>query len=160
MTHRVAVFIDYENVHRTGHGRFAQLGENLYDTVVNPLLLAQLIVDRRSLPCELVRVAVFRGRPVPQHQPKPASANDIQAQAWAADARVSVTCRDLKYDFAADGTFTVREKGIDVALAVALTEGALDDTFDSAVVFSGDTDLLPALELVFNRQSARVEIAK
>ena len=159
MAHRIAVFIDYENVHRTGHGRFAEIGTPLYETVVDPRLIAEAIVAKRSMPGDLDRVVVFRGRPVPAYQPKPASANDIQAEAWGSDPRVSVIRRDLKYDHSDDGTFIAREKGIDVALAVALTEGALDSSFDTAIVFSGDTDLLPALELVFKRQLARIEIA-
>lgn len=159
MPDRIAVFIDYENVHRTGHQRFAGVGENKYETVVDPLKIAERIVGGRTLAGELGSVWVFRGRPVPANQPRPASANDMQAAAWETDPRVHLVRRDLKYDWYDDGTFIAREKGIDVALAVGLTEGALDRKFDVAIVFSGDTDLLPALELVFHRRLARTEIA-
>lgn len=156
---RVAVFLDYENVHRTGHQRFAEIGQFRHETVVDPLVVAQKLVAKRSLPGVLSSVWVYRGRPVPEYQPRPASANDIQARTWAEDPRVHVVRRDLKYDRYDDGTFLAREKGIDVALAVGLTAGALDQAFDVAIVFSGDTDLLPALELVFTRRLARLEIA-
>lgn len=155
---KIAVFLDYENVHRTGHQMFAGVGQPRYETVVNPLLIAERLVSKRKNGGMLDAVWVYRGRPVPANQPRPASANDIQAAAWAEDDRVQVVRRDLKYDFDEDGSFTAREKGIDVALAVGLTEGALDHKFDVAIVFSGDTDLLPALELVYRRQLAHLEI--
>lgn len=156
---KVAVFLDYENVHRTGHQLFAGVGEPLYMTVVNPLLIAERLVANRRNGGTLSYVKVFRGRPVPALQPKPASANDAQSAAWQADKRVAVMRRDLKYDIEADGSFTAREKGIDVSLAVSLVEGSLDRDFDVAIVFSGDTDLAPALELVFHRKLVHLEIA-
>ena len=156
---KVAVFLDYENVHRTGHQQYAGVGQPRYETVVDPLLIAERLIAKRKNGGMLHSVWVYRGRPVPEYQPKPASANDIQAAAWAEDDRVHVVRRDLKYDFEDDGSFTAREKGIDVALAVGLTSGALDRDFDTAIVFSGDTDLLPALELVFTRQLVHLEIA-
>jgi hypothetical protein len=52
-----------------------------------------------------------------------------------------------------------REKGVDVALAIDLLECALAGKFDTAVVFSGDTDLLPAVEAAFHRTSTHIEIA-
>jgi hypothetical protein len=72
---------------------------------------------------------------------------------------VSVFRRDLKYDVNHGGSFTAREKGIDVSLAISIVEGSLDRDFDAAIVFSGDTDLAPALELVFRRHLVHLEIA-
>lgn len=159
MPSRVAVFLDYENVHRTGHQQFATYGVPVYSTAVDPIKVATRLIAKRRFECELSAVWVYRGRPVPEHQPTPASANDVQADAWSADPRVHLVRRDLKYELQEDGTFTAREKGIDVALAVGLVEGALENAFDVAIVFSGDTDLLPALELVFRKTDASLEIA-
>ena len=156
---KVAVFLDYENVHRTGHHLFADVGEPLYATVVNPLRAAQRLVAMRKRGGILSSVRVFRGRPVPAYQPKPASANDVQTVAWELDERVTVLRRDLKYDVDDDGGFTAREKGIDVSLAISVVEGALDQDFDVAIVFSSDTDLAPVLELVFRRRLVHLEIA-
>ncbi len=50
------------------------------------------------------------------------------------------------------------EKGIDVLLAVDLVRDAYMDEFDTAVVASADTDLLPALEEAL-RAGKRVETA-
>lgn len=46
----------------------------------------------------------------------------------------------------ADGT--VREKGIDVQIAIDLVIGGLRGLYDVAVLFSNDNDLLPAVEAV------------
>jgi uncharacterized LabA/DUF88 family protein len=40
------------------------------------------------------------------------------------------------------------EKGVDVLIAVDLLIGAYEDTFDTAILVSSDTDLLPAIEKV------------
>lgn len=95
---RVAVFLDYENVHRTGHELFAGVGARHYETVVSPIKIAERLIVKRSAASELVAVHVFRGRPVPEFQPKAASSNDIQAVAWSADQRVHLVRRDLKYE--------------------------------------------------------------
>ena len=51
-----------------------------------------------------------------------------------------------------------REKGIDVMLAVDLVDMARTDVYDTAVVFSADTDLVPALEAAV-RIGKRIETA-
>ena len=158
---KVAVFFDYENVHRVGHGLYTNYGARKHDTVVDPVKLAERIVAKRKFPGQLTQVHVFRGRPVPAHQAKAASANDMQAAAWAQDKRVTVTRRDLRYEFDQNDPtfFTAREKGIDVALAIGLVDGALRNAFDVAVVFTGDTDIMPALELAYAKTAPAIEIA-
>ncbi len=137
---RVAVFLDYENVHRTGHQLFANTGQPKYETAVDLIRIAEKIVAKRRKGGSLTSIRVFRGRPVPEVQPKPASANDTQAAAWLQDGRVELKRRDLKYDFDANRQWiAAREKGIDVALAISLVAGALSSEFDVAVVFSCDT---------------------
>jgi uncharacterized LabA/DUF88 family protein len=157
---RLAVFLDYENVHRTGHQLFSAKGLNTYETVVNPILIAERLVRKRIRPSELVSINIFRGKPVPEHQPTAASANDKHAQIWTVDSRVRLTRRDLKYEFDSEGKWIKsREKGIDVALAVGLVAGAIKNEFDAAIVFSSDTDLLPAVEVAFKDTKAWIEIA-
>ena len=157
---RVAVFLDYENVHRTGHQLFSAKGLNTFETVVNPVLIAERLVRKRLRPSELISINVFRGKPVPEHQPTSASANDKHAQIWSLDPRVRLTRRDLKYEFDSEGKWIKsREKGIDVALAVGLVAGAMKNEFDAAIVFSSDTDLLPAIEVAYADTNAWIEIA-
>ena len=40
----------------------------------------------------------------------------------------------------------IREKGVDVKLAVDLVIGAADDLYDTAIIVSSDTDLIPAIK--------------
>lgn len=84
-----------------------------------------------------------------------AATNDAQASAWSRDRRVQVIRRQLRYR---DGMPPV-EKGIDVALAVDLVHLAYRRQYDALIVFSGDTDLLPALELVVSLRLSHVEVA-
>ena len=51
-----------------------------------------------------------------------------------------------------------REKGIDVLLALGIALGAEHDDYDVCVLFSADTDLLPALEHA-RSLGKRVEVA-
>ena len=50
-----------------------------------------------------------------------------------------------------------REKGIDVKLVTDLFVGAIDNKYDTAVVVSSDTDLVPAIDSVRNRLNRKVE---
>jgi len=50
-----------------------------------------------------------------------------------------------------------REKGIDVKMAVDLMVGSIDDKYDTAIVVSSDTDLVPAIDWVRKRQKKKVE---
>lgn len=157
MADRLAVFLDYQNVHLTAHGLFAHYGAPPESSLVHPVAVSERIVAKRRMPCELISVRVFRGRPNPEHHPTPTAANDAQTVAWERDDRVTVRRRDLNYRGWPD--HPPREKGVDVALAVNLVEGSLLHEFDVGVVFSADTDLLPALELAFRRTPASLEIA-
>jgi len=51
----------------------------------------------------------------------------------------------------------LREKGIDVKLATDLIVGAIDNKYDTAVIVSSDTDLVPAIDWIRNRMKKRVE---
>lgn len=50
-----------------------------------------------------------------------------------------------------------REKGIDVKLAVDLIVGAVDGKYDTAIIVSSDTDLVPAMDLVKIKFAKKVE---
>jgi uncharacterized LabA/DUF88 family protein len=42
----------------------------------------------------------------------------------------------------------IREKGVDVQIAIDVVTGAADDLYDTAVIVSSDTDLVPAVKYV------------
>jgi len=50
-----------------------------------------------------------------------------------------------------------REKGIDVKLVTDLIIGAMDNKYDTAIVVSSDTDLVPAIDSVRRRLHKKVE---
>jgi uncharacterized LabA/DUF88 family protein len=52
----------------------------------------------------------------------------------------------------------IREKGVDVKIAIDLIVGAIEDTYDTAVVASSDTDLIPAIKYVISK-GKKVEYA-
>jgi hypothetical protein len=53
------------------------------------------------------------------------------------------------------------EKGVDVALAIEAVRLTLQepDNFDALVVFSSDTDLVPAIKLCFDLPGPAIEVA-
>jgi len=51
----------------------------------------------------------------------------------------------------------IREKGVDVKLSVDLVVGAVDKLYDTAVVISSDTDLIPAIQYVQKALKKKVE---
>jgi len=51
----------------------------------------------------------------------------------------------------------LREKGIDVKLATDLIVGAVDDQYDTAIVVSSDSDLIPAIDWIRHRKKKQVE---
>jgi len=50
-----------------------------------------------------------------------------------------------------------REKGIDVKLAVDLIVGAIDNKYDTAVIVSSDSDIIPAIDWVRYRTNKKIE---
>ncbi|OGH77913.1 MAG: hypothetical protein A2224_00375 [Candidatus Magasanikbacteria bacterium RIFOXYA2_FULL_40_20] len=51
----------------------------------------------------------------------------------------------------------MREKGIDVKIATDLIIGALDNKYDTAILVSSDSDLIPAIDIVKNRFNKKIE---
>jgi len=157
MPQRVAVFIDYQNVHLSARNKFLPSGTPGHHGHVDPVRVARRIVSGRRLGGELTVVRVYRGRPSPDHQPEAARASDRQADRWARDPRVVVVRRQLRYPKAWPAE-PAQEKGIDVALAVDFVRLACESAYDVGVLFSRDTDLVPALETVRDL-GAHVEVA-
>jgi len=51
----------------------------------------------------------------------------------------------------------IREKGVDVKLSLDLVIGAVDDLYDTAIIISSDTDLIPAIQYVRGAKKKNVE---
>src|SRR5207253_10672840 len=93
---RIAVFLDFQNVHLTGHGLFGG-GREPYRCVPHPVRVADLIATKRQRPSTAEGIFVYRGAPNPHHQPTPAAANEAQASDWSRDQRVQMIRRQLNY---------------------------------------------------------------
>lgn len=158
MTDRVVVFIDYQNVHGWARRQFLGVNPHPAQGHVDPLRLSQLLVRRRRHPSQLEEVRIYRGRPVPDHQPGAAAANDRQTAVWQRSNLVTVIRRPLRYP--ADWPDSAaQEKGIDVALAIDVVAMGLRRQYDAAIVVSSDTDLMPAIETVVTEQLGHIELA-
>ena len=162
---RVAVFLDYQNVYQGARGVFGWQHDSYTAGQIFPRRVGVLLTDRgRQVdPArQLVRVAAFRGEPSSVHSPKGQSACDRQVRFWRAQAAVDVATRPLKYypyhDEHGALRWAPREKGIDVHIALEMVMGAFRDQFDVAILFSGDSDLIPAIEEV-RRLGKRCEVA-
>lgn len=51
----------------------------------------------------------------------------------------------------------IREKGVDVKLSLDLVIGAVDNWYDTAIVISSDTDLIPAIKYVRKAKNKNIE---
>lgn len=148
---RCAVLIDYMNAYEgamraVGADRSSPGTEGQFD----PFEVARLLRARRQKRTRrrqsLVFVGVYRGMPTPRRDPGRAARASRQVERWkTAEVRTGaplvVRTRPLSYRYGRP-----QEKGVDVMLAVDLVKGTLLGQFDAAVVFTGDTDLLPAIE--------------
>lgn len=159
---RTVVFIDYQNAHATAHEQYSDYGTPIHESLVDPLLLGERVLKQRAPGGELVEVRVYRGKPDPRKEPTLASFNDQHHSAWVKDPRVTVIRRTLWYprDWGQPGCYEApREKGIDVALAIDLVRMGYDKSYEVGIVFSRDTDLSPAIEMVRDLRLAHVETA-
>lgn len=159
MAPRVTVFIDYQNAHLSAHNHWCAPGEQAHKCLIHPAKLAERVVARRAPGGVVDRVLVYRGRPDPRHQPDAARYSDRAAAAWSADERVTVERRALRYPEGWPDSGPAQEKGIDVKLAVDMVRMATAHEYEVGILFSRDTDLVPALELIFERGGAHTEVA-
>ena len=161
MTPRVAFFIDYQNVHMSGHRRYCGAHDDVWKCLLHPARLADRILSKRAPGGTIVDIRVYRGKPDPRKEPTLTSANDQHFSEWIKDPRVTVKRRPLSYPegWQQGDVERPREKGIDVSLAVDMVRLAYEKKFDVAILVSRDTDLLPPIEMLRDLKLAHVEVA-
>lgn len=156
---RVAVFIDWQNVYKTAREAFGLQALANERGNFSPFRLAQILAagNGRGDTAALVRVEVHRGLPSSARDPIGYGANRRQAAAWTKEGGSIVLprLRPLRYPPRRARDHTPVEKGIDVQLALAVAETILTDAADIAVLFTHDTDLLPAVEMVARLKGPR-----
>ncbi len=133
-----------------------------WSSVIHPVRVAETVAGLRGPRADLQGVRAYRGRPDPRKERTVASANDRQKLAWEDDPLCTVIRRPLRYpdDWGQPDSYEKpREKGIDVALAIDMVAMAIRDEFEVGILFSRDTDLLPALEAIRELKGPHVECA-
>lgn len=143
---RVVVFLDYQNVYHRAREAFFAAGAAARMGQVDPLALGHLLA-RRLPGGHLAGVRVYRGRPSRRRDPRSYAAfrRQIARQTSCGAGLVTVLSRDLRYPVEWP-RLPAQEKGIDVALAIDLVLSVVRHECDVSIVFSSDTDLVPALE--------------
>ncbi|MDO3397013.1 hypothetical protein QWJ41_14900 [Nocardioides sp. SOB44] len=165
--------MDYQNIHLTAHDRFCPGGEARHLCLIHPLHYALQIVDQRNLilrlmaeksgkpfvPCTLGTVTSFRGQPSNRRDPNGYRRSQAQQSHWTRDPRARVRYRALKYYSRSDGGYDIKEKGVDVLVALELVQRAAAAEAEQAVVIlaAHDTDQEPALELANRLAPGRIE---
>ena len=157
MPDRIVLLIDAQNAYMSARRVF---GNPTYDPPefgqFHPMTLASMLVTRKA-GAVLDSVHVFRGRPNRHIDPRGYQANLKQCQAWAS-AGVYVHARQLRYLGSKPTPADGEEKGVDVELAVHLVSTALRGAVDGVILFSADTDLIPAVDEALARSSVRIEV--
>lgn len=166
---RTSVIVDYQNVHLTAFDVFNPRGDR-HDSLIHPMQFAKrAIVQRNARQREgypqavVTRVIAYRGLHHVDYDWEQNRRALDQATQWGNDG-VDVQLRDLKYSFrlGADGRplrdingkkipqGRPKEKGIDVLCALACVREAARSDVDLVVLASRDTDLVPALDEVYD----------
>lgn len=160
-TVRVTTFLDWQNVYNHAREAFHSRGDHHAKGQVDPVDLSEVLASRIE-GGELAAVRVYRGMPDNAYDPHGYAAARRQETAWRrSDSRLILTTRKLRYpDGYVHGGANVRqvkEKGIDVALALDVVTMATDGAYDLAILMSCDHDLAPAVERVLARRATRGE---
>ncbi|MHA7218619.1 NYN domain-containing protein [Arthrobacter sp. MDT1-48-3] len=139
---RIAVFMDYGNVHMLGHDLFGHSIDKR-ETYVNPRRVADRVLRMRRDPSELAGVFVFRGEPCKFRDPEATRIFRKQKYSWAVDPLVTATYLPLRYQ---DNRRPPKETGVDVRMSLNLVKAAQSGVYDTIVVFTGDGDCFPGIE--------------
>jgi uncharacterized LabA/DUF88 family protein len=152
---RVAVFIDWQNTYKAAREAFGLESLPSEHGVYSPLQIAQHMAagNDRGDAGKLIRVEIFRGLPSQRRDKVGHSANRRHSAAWMAeDPNIVIPhLRPLRYP--QDPSEPPVEKGVDVHLAISAVEWTLTDRCDVSIIFSHDTDLLPAVEAITRLKS-------
>lgn len=146
----VAVFIDWQNTYKTAREAFGWWNHPNEHGNYSPYQLARILAagNGRGDRGDLVRLNIHRGLPSQRYDRAGYAANRRQCAAWIKENPrvVMPQLRPLRYSHIANEP--PREKGVDVELAIAALEWTLTGQCHVAIIFSHDTDLVPAVEIL------------
>ncbi len=146
---RVAVFIDWQNVYKGAREAFGLYSQPSEHGNISPYRLAQILAagNDRGANGKLVLVEIHRGLPSSTRDPIGYGANRRQSAVWMKENPELVIPRMRPLRYPDDGSGP-EEKGIDVQLALAAVENTLVGECEVGIIFSHDTDLRPAVEMI------------
>lgn len=146
---RVVFFVDYQNCYQDARRAFYLPPDARMKGQISPRRYAEVVSAARGRPdWDLRQVRLYTGRPSAKDA-RTYAAHMRQCAAWEKERDVVIVARTLRYprDWP---SHPAQEKGIDVQLAVDLVRGYVANEFDIGVVATTDTDLIPAIEAVFD----------
>lgn len=132
---RVAIFIDGSNFYFKLKSLFKR--RNLYD--FEYAALSEFLAQKRQLMKAQYYIGVVRAKP---NDKKGQEMRRNQQRLFAA-LRTQGYAIQQGYLLQNNGVY--HEKGVDVRLALDIALGAVKDEYDTALVISSDTDLIPAI---------------
>lgn len=143
----VAVYIDGSNTYK----RLKNLGVPQKPTRFDYSVFTEHLVGDRNLLSKRYYVGIVRNIDRSEKAEEMVKSqqkflNNLRAEGF------EIKPGKIMYD---DGN--IREKGVDVKLSVDLVIGAVDNLYDTAIVISSDTDLIPAIKYVRNAKKKNVE---
>lgn len=150
---QIAVFLDYSNVHLLAHDMYAPNLER-WTTHLSPRLIADRIVELRGRDSELGRVHFYRGSPDFHRDIEATRVFREESARWERDSKTTAHYEPMLYGW---GRTVPKESGVDMRLGLDLVEAARSHAYDRIVLFSGDSDLLPAVEDVV-KTTSRLEL--
>lgn len=139
---KIAVFLDYSNVHLVGHDLYSP-NLDRWTTHPDPRRIAERIVELSSVPAELEKVHIYRGSPDFHRDPEATTVFREETRRWGKDPKIAVHHEPMLYGWGRD---VPKESGVDMRLGLDLVDAARSHAFDKIVLFSGDSDLAPAVE--------------
>ncbi|HEV2250487.1 MAG TPA: NYN domain-containing protein [Candidatus Limnocylindria bacterium] len=152
---RIVVFIDAQNLYQDARRTFFTPADDRTRGQISPRRFGEVLVPvRPGADRKLHQVRIYTGRPSSSRDPQTYGAHMRQCAAWSSQPGVVVVPRSLRYPRNWP-TERAQEKGIDVHLAVDLVRGYVADEFDVGIVASTDTDLVPAIEALFDLDKRR-----
>lgn len=147
MSERVAIYIDGGNTYR----RLKILGIPKKDARFDYSVFAEHLIGNRALISKRYYVGIVRNVDGSEKAEKMVRSQQ-KFLSGLENEGFEIKKGKIMYD---DGI--IREKGVDVKIAVDLVIGANDNLYDTAIVISSDTDLIPAIKYVSNAKKKNVE---
>lgn len=143
-TERIIILVDGSNLyHYLRELKFTGLAEFDYET------FAQFLARGRTVVSATYYIGKVRSR---------GDAKGEELRRWQQKlvARLQRMGWNIQYGHMMENNGVFQEKGVDVHIAVDLLTGAFENRYDTAVLVSSDTDLIPAIHGV-RRKGKKIE---